>query len=128
MAKLKNPTQRMTAAQYRALINIGREKQSKYRNKKTTVDGINFDSEAEANRYCELKLLQQRGEIQGFGLQPSFVLTGGVRYRPDFIVSDANGRIWVEDVKGMETKDFKIKRKLWETCYPWIPLILIKRR
>lgn len=117
--------ERMTAAQYRSLIsNSGQP--SKYRNKKTEVDGIKFDSRLEANRYCELKLLQQQGEIQGFGLQPSFVLQGGIRYRPDFIVCDTAGHIWVEDVKGVETKDFKIKRRLWETCYPWIPLILIK--
>jgi len=117
----------MTAAQYRAMIN-GSGRHSKYRNKKTEVDGIQFDSKAEANRYRELMLLQQQGEIKGFGLQPSFVLMGGVRYRPDFIVCDANGHIWVEDVKGAETKEFIIKLKFWETCYPWIPLILIKGR
>ena len=32
---------------------------SKYRNKKTVVDGITFDSKKEANRYCQLKMMEQ---------------------------------------------------------------------
>ena len=32
---------------------------NKYHAKKTTVDGIEFDSKLEANRYCELKLLER---------------------------------------------------------------------
>ena len=98
----------------------------KYRNIKTEVDGITFDSKAEADRYCELKMLQAAGKIDGFGIQPSFVLADGVRYRPDFIVCDRNGRVWVEDVKGVETQAFRIKRKLWEQCYPWMELRVIK--
>ena len=97
----------------------------KYRNIKTEVDGITFDSKAEADRYCELKMLQAAGKISGFDIQPSFVLDGGVRYRPDFIVCDRGGHIWVEDVKGVETQVFRIKRKLWETQYPWMELRVI---
>lgn len=101
-------------------------KKPKYNNIKTTVDGITFASKAEARRYSELILLQRAGEIKGFGIQPSFVLTGGVRYIADFIVCDKNGNKWVEDVKGVETQAFKIKKKLWEACYPWLELRLIK--
>lgn len=32
---------------------------SKYKAKKTIVDNITFDSKKEANRYCELKLLER---------------------------------------------------------------------
>lgn len=98
---------------------------SKYNNVKTVVDGITFDSKAEARRYQELKFMQINGKIDGFGRQPSFELSLGVRYRPDFIVC-AEGRIWVEDVKGCETAEFKIKKKLWEAKYPWIKLVLVK--
>jgi len=97
----------------------------KYRNVKTTVDGITFDSRAEANRYIELKTLRAAGKISGFDIQPSFVLDGGVRYRPDFIVCDNAGMVWVEDVKGVETQAFKLKRKLWEQRYPWMELRVI---
>ena len=97
----------------------------KYRNVKTEVDGITFDSKAEANRYCELRAAKRAGTIQGFGIQPSFVLEGSVRYRPDFIVCDLGGHIWVEDVKGVETQAFRLKRKLWEQRYPWMELRVI---
>ncbi|HHX37878.1 MAG TPA: DUF1064 domain-containing protein [Clostridiaceae bacterium] len=105
-----------------------RRRYNKYNNVKTVVDGIKFDSKAEAERYQELKLLKIAGEIQGFGLQPSFVLPGGIRYRPDFIVCDSDGEIWVEDVKGVETQAFRIKKKQWDALYSWLPLKVIKRR
>ena len=99
---------------------------NKYNAIKTVVDGVTFDSKAEARRYNELKLLKQAGEIRWFNLQPSFLLTGGVRYRPDFIVCGQDGRIWVEDVKGVETQAFKIKQKMWTALYPDLKLEVIK--
>lgn len=119
---LKLLNNRITAAEYQKLIS---QPDRKYRNKKTEIHGHVFDSQAEANRYCELKLLEKSGQIEGFGIQPSFVLSNGIRYRPDFIVC-ASGVIWVEDVKGVETKDFKIKQKLWKERYPWMELKIIK--
>ena len=47
---------------------------SKYRNKKTTVNGISFDSQKEAARFQELLLMQEAGEITGLRLQPEFTL------------------------------------------------------
>ena len=118
--------ERMSAEQFRQLIGR-RSAKSKYKNVKTEVDGISFDSKAEANRYCELKQLQRAGEITGFGRQPSFVLDEhGTRYRPDFIVCSNDGRIWVEDVKGIITKEFQLKQKMWLSKYPWLPLEIIK--
>jgi len=98
---------------------------NKYHNVKTIVDGITFDSKAEARRYGELVLLKRAGEIRWFNLQPSFLLTGGVRYRPDFIVCGNDGRIWVEDVKGVATQAFRIKQKIWAALYPdmWLEVI-----
>ena len=97
----------------------------KYRNIKTEVDGITFDSRAEANRYRDLRVLLNVGEIRGFDLQPSFLLPGGVRHRPDFIVCGKDGVVWVEDVKGVETQAFRLKRRLWERRYPWMELRVI---
>ena len=99
---------------------------NKYRNVKTEIDGHVFDSKAECKRYNELKMLQNAGEIKGFALQPSFLLDKGIRYRPDFMVCGADGVLWVEDVKGMETKEFKIKRQLWDNKFPWLELRIIK--
>jgi hypothetical protein len=98
---------------------------NKYRNIKTEVDGMTFDSKAEARRYNELKLLKRAGKIRWFSCQPSFMLHGGIRYRPDFIVSDGT-TIWVEDVKGVETQAFKLKQKLWNALYDGLELRVIK--
>lgn len=112
----------MTAEQYRKLTGMG----NKYHNRKTEIDGMLFDSLAEANRYLELKLLREAGEIQGFTCQPSFVLGKGIRYRPDFMVKGKDGNCWVEDVKGFETKEFKLKKRLWEQAFPWLELKILK--
>lgn len=103
----------------------GTKKPNKYHNQKTKIDGHTFDSKAEAARYRELQIMQRAGAIKSFSIQPSFVLSDGIRYRPDFIVWDGK-TIWVEDVKGMETKDFKLKSKLFEQCYPYLELKVIK--
>lgn len=79
----------------------------KYRNIPTVVDGISFDSKAEARRYGELKLLQRAGQIAGLTLQPSFELTvnGKLigRYVADFQYLRVNGPRVVEDVKSTAT-------------------------
>lgn len=93
---------------------------SKYRAKKTTVDGIRFDSQKEAARYCELKRLEQIGEIERLELQPKFELlppfvcngekVRGVVYRADFAYYQG-GVKYIEDVKGFKTKEYQIKKK-----------------
>ena len=46
----------------------------KYGNKKVIVDGLKFDSRKEANRYCELKLLERAGQITNLRIQQTFEL------------------------------------------------------
>ena len=99
---------------------------NKYRNVPCVVDGINFPSKAEARRYSELKLMKQAGTIRWFNRQPSFLLSGGIRYRPDFIVCGQDGRVWVVDVKGLVTPVFRMKQKIWAEMYPDIPLEVVK--
>lgn len=106
---------------------------SKYHNRKITRDGVTFDSRKEFRRYEELQLLQQAGEIANLRRQVKFVLIptqrepsqigtrGGVKkgkllerecaYIADFVYTE-NGKIVVEDTKGLRTKDYIIKRKL----------------
>ena len=94
----------------------------KYGNRKVIVDGLKFDSRKEANRYCELKLLERAGRItdlklqQKFELLPSQRINGKVAERPltyiaDFVYKE-NGKTIVEDTKGFKTKEYIIKRKL----------------
>lgn len=106
---------------------VAEKKPAKYRNQKCELDGIMFDSRAEAKRYRDLKLLLQAGEISWFNRQPSFMLSGGIRYRPDFIVMNLSGRIWVEDVKGHPTKEFLLKAKLFRAAYPGLELVIISK-
>lgn len=102
---------------------------NKYKNKKTIVDGIPFDSLKEARRYGELKLLVKGGVIKDLELQPVFELVpsqihGGktmrkVSYIADFMYKDIKrGVTVVEDVKGFKTDVYKIKKKLFLYKYP----------
>ena len=119
----------------------------KYGNRKTDIDGIQFDSKKEAQRYCELKLLQRAGKIQDLQLQKEFELIpaqyetfarygkkgqrlqDGRRcieksctYKADFAYMK-DGKQVVEDVKGYRDPasagyaKFIIKRKLMLHLY-----------
>lgn len=74
-------------------------KRSKYGAKKTSVDGHTFDSQKEADYYCELKLRLQAKDIKGFCLQPTFILADNLKYKADFIVFNNDGTSEVVDVK-----------------------------
>lgn len=92
---------------------------NKYRNQKTNIDGITFDSKREAQRYAELCLLQRKGKIQSLRRQVAYELIPkqhGERactYKADFVyVDNETGQEVVEDVKGKRTPEYVIKRKL----------------
>ena len=101
------------------------ESSSKYHNKKIEIDGIKFDSRKEANRWCELVLLQKAGEIEFLRRQVSFelipsqkdasgkVIERACRYVADFVYME-NGKMVVEDTKSSATRtpEYIIKRKL----------------
>lgn len=94
---------------------------SKYHARKTVIDGIQFDSAKEAKRYTKLRDMQEAGEIEGLRLQvpfellPSFECEGvkyrGMKYIADFVYY-RNGVRVVEDVKGVKTPEYKLKKKL----------------
>ncbi|EGT4056865.1 DUF1064 domain-containing protein [Clostridioides difficile] len=101
---------------------------SKYNAKKTVVDGIEFDSIREADRYCELKLLEKAKEIRNLELQPRFLLQDKfkdkqgnthkkIEYVADFMYIDKCGKTIVEDVKGVLTDVYKLKKKLFLKIY-----------
>ena len=94
---------------------------SKYKNVKTEIDGITFDSIKEAKRYQELKLLVRAGIIKVLVLQKPFpIVVNGVKictYKCDFSYYGQDGRETVEDVKGVRTAVFSIKAKLMIAVY-----------
>lgn len=113
------------------------QKRSKYGNRKVVRDGIKFDSEREAARFAELKVLRSMGKIRDLRLQANFTLVEGYTtiegerikpmvYRADFTYEratepDYTGVVhWlreVEDAKGMKTKDYLLKKKLMQDKY-----------
>ncbi|MBC1643214.1 DUF1064 domain-containing protein [Listeria welshimeri] len=100
---------------------------SKYNVKKVVIDNIKFDSKAESAYYQQLKLLKMSGEVVSFDLQPEFILQDSfvkngkkyhaIKYRADFLVRYKDGHEELIDVKGMLTKEFRIKQKLFELRY-----------
>lgn len=108
---------------------------SKYNNKKVVYAGITFDSKAERDYYLYLLELKERGIVTDIQLQPSFLLQPKFRkngklyreitYKADFEVTYADGHVEIVDVKGMVTKDFAIKQKLFEYKYPELRLLLV---
>lgn len=112
---------------------------SKYKAVKTMVDGIEFDSKKEARRYQLLLLLARAGVITNlerqvkYELIPAQYIDGkcverAVTYISDFeydemvplrqrtVMADADAKVpgnhVVEDVKGIRTDAYKIKRKM----------------
>lgn len=110
----------MSAAEARKLLS--KPKRSKYGARKTVLDGITFDSQAEAKYYAELKQREKAGEVFEVELQPRFALTVNGHlistYRADFRFFDALvKRNRVIDVKGFDTRDGKLRRKLVRAVY-----------
>lgn len=90
-----------------------------------TLDGITFASKAEMKRYSELKMLERARLITDLELQPRFELCPAsateraIAYVADFAYREVGfPRRVVEDVKGMRTDVYKLKRKLFLAKYP----------
>lgn len=91
---------------------------------KPVVDNITFDSGMEAKYYVYLLEKIQAGIVDNFSrqqeflLQPSFKIgdkrRAAIKYIADFVITYTNGDVIIVDVKGRETPDFKIKKKLFE--------------
>ena len=108
-------------------------KYHKYGNRKTEVAGQVFDSQKEAERYCELKLLERVGHISNLRTQVPFVvipaqtdehgkvIEKAVTYIADFVFNNQSGGLVVEDTKGYKRGTayqlYSIKRKLMLQVY-----------
>lgn len=111
-----------------------KKKENKYHAEKCEYNGEVFDSRKEMDRYIQLKLLERCGQVSNIRRQVKYELIpaqreedkigkrGGVLkgnvieksvvYRADFVYTDRNGDEIVEDVKGIRTKEYILKRKL----------------
>ena len=105
-------------------------KKNKYGNRKTTVEGITFDSAKEANRYRELKMLEISGLISDLKIQQRFEIVpkAGGNKRARFYIADftyfEGGKKIIEDVKSEITRKnpvYTLKKALVQWQYPdWI--------
>lgn len=104
------------------------DRPSKYNAQKTVVEGIAFDSKAEARDYVSLRIAEAAGMISGLELQPTFLLQPAfidaqnvrrraITYRADFRFQ-RDGKTVVADRKGVQTAAYKIKAKMFRAKYP----------
>lgn len=96
---------------------------SKYHSKKEIIDNIVFDSKSEARRYKDLKILERAGKITDLKLQPVFPLLLSDKetrnYKADFMYFEKEtGKTVVEDVKGVKTPVYKLKKVRFLHLYP----------
>jgi len=114
VSKLTGPTTKTCKVD---IIESPPKRKNKYSAKAVRIDDIRFDSTAEGKRYAELKQLQQAGEVIRFHRQVIFDLPGGTQYRVDFQIFWTDGRVTYEDVKGVQTETFRLKRRQVRALY-----------
>ena len=118
------PCKRKDPTANKAVSHVMREQRNKYHARKTTVYGRTFDSKREAEAYLMLREKLRPGEIKHLECQPTYTLLEGFRdnqgkpqkpitYTPDFLVEYDDGRREVIEVKGVRTRDYVLRKKLF---------------
>ena len=108
-------------------------KSNKYHAVKTSYNGIKYDSKKEARFAQELDLRIKAGDVKYYERQPSFILQPSykigkrtirdIRYIADFKIYHNDGRVEIVDCKGMKTRDYLLKKKIFEYKYPEFRII-----
>nr|DAU69441.1 MAG TPA: Endonuclease [Caudoviricetes sp.] len=120
--KKPDPTAREAIGNIMRLVRA--QNRNKYNARKTTVCGHTFDSRREAEIYLDLLSRKQHGEILRIGFQPQYTLLEGftdnqgnrqkaITYTADFFVTFADGHSEVIEVKGMRTRDYLLRKKMF---------------
>lgn len=113
-------------------------KRNKFGRKKQMINGIMFDSIAESDYYLYLLSLQQSGVVrhfemqQPFQLQPAYEKYGKkvrpIEYVADFVVYYTDRSVEVIDVKGFQTRDSRMKQKMFDYVYPNLTLKMMVQK
>ncbi len=122
---------------------------SRKKKDKPKMDGFEFDSTSELNRYCELKLLVRAGEIKDLEVHPKYILQKGIKndhgqsipqwvYTADYAYFDIKGGFkCCEDVKSLNydkagkkqgtatLRDYKLSRNEFMRQNPTVKFIEI---
>ena len=95
-------------------------RKNKYNARKTQMGGITFDSVREAQRYLDLCVLERARDIQDLEIKPVYRISHKgepiCKYIPDFRYKQ-DGKIIIEDVKGIRTDVYKLKRKMMKVYF-----------
>lgn len=105
----------------------GKVPRSKFGAVKTPVGGFTFDSKREANRYSQLKSMEDAGLIADLWLQPKYPVYVTAKsgetvficeWRGDFRYNQSGASV-IEDVKSPATRTpvYKLKKLLVEALY-----------
>lgn len=93
-----------------------RRSRRKYANTPINVDSYKFASKKEGRRYLELRLFEKLGDVRELEVHPRFHLCVGdehiATYVADFSYKNKTGMLIVEDVKGVKTAVYKLKKRL----------------
>ena len=122
--KKPDPTAQEAIGNVMRLLRVQSRKKNKYNARKTVMCGHTFDSKREADYYLELLARKQAGEIVRIGFQPQYTLLEGfkdntgkkqkpITYTADFFVTFADGHSEVIEVKGVRTRDYLLRKKLF---------------
>lgn len=106
----------------------------KYGAKRTEYNGVMYDSKMESRYAHYLDMLLKAKEIKGWQRQIAIpLIVNGEKIctiRVDFEVECLDGSKEFREVKGAETRDFKIKWKLLKATYgkenPDVEFVLVK--
>lgn len=86
---------------------------AKYKAIRAERAGRSFASQAEALLFDYLNLLSKDGQLTLIACQDHVYLTDArILYIPDFVIEENEQKIWCE-MKGFETPEWRLKRKLW---------------
>lgn len=104
------------------MIRKAKARTNKYRAKAVVIDGIRFASLKEGTRYNQLKTLLKAGQITDLEIHPMFEIRIKdikiCRYYADFMYKEKGSTdLIVEDVKGVKTPVYKLKKKMVEAEY-----------
>ena len=97
---------------------------TKYRSKRCSFQGLNFDSILEKNVYIELLRIARKGKITRIDVQVPFDLhsNSGKKvccYRADFLVKLHTGEPVIVEAKGVKTAIYTLKKKMMMADYPF---------
>lgn len=106
-------------------------KQNKYNAKKTEFNGRRYDSKFEASVAMDLELRKKAGDIKDYETQfkvemwahrPDGEPAFKVSHKVDFRILHHDGSYELLEAKGIETLDYKMRRKFLEKI--WLPMNL----